>query len=48
MEVTGLIQRNVVTATTRGSQNLMTDFSDYEEKEIPVKMSLTLEKFHTN
>jgi hypothetical protein len=23
-------------------------FSNYEEKEIPMKMSLTLEKFHTN
>jgi hypothetical protein len=23
-------------------------FSNYEEKEIPVKMSLALEKFHTN
>jgi len=23
-------------------------FSNYEEKKIPIKMSLTLEKFHTN
>jgi len=43
-----LIQRNIVTTTPHGFQNLMTDFYNYEQKEIPMKMSLTLEKFHTN
>jgi hypothetical protein len=42
MEVTGLIQRNIQ------RKNLMADFLNYEGKEIPMKMSLILQKFHTN
>jgi hypothetical protein len=50
MEVTGLIQRNIVTTTPHTSwlSEFNDRFSNYEEKEIPMKMSLTLEKFHTN